>query len=209
MKGFFFAAILLLLGGSYFISTPAFKKINVPLKEVSAIRGDETSARLRSKILLLKNFAVRNNYSSRYIFLIDMKLPSGQNRFFIYDIGKDSVVEKGLVAHGSCNTSFLEKAEFSDSPGCGCSAEGKYKIGYAYNGRFGKAFKLYGLDRTNKSAFERYIVLHSYSCVPDQEVYPESICNSLGCAMVSPAFLKKAANYIEHSPRPVLLYIFE
>jgi hypothetical protein len=208
MKGFFFSAILLLLGGSYYATSTSFKKPTAPARTVSVKPEDESKARISSRIASLKNFAERNNYSTRYIFLADMKLPSGKNRFFIYDLDKDSVVEKGLVAHGSCNTAFLETAEFSDSPGCGCSAEGKYRIGYAYKGRFGKAFKLHGLDSSNKSAFERYIVFHSYSCVPDQEVYPESICNSLGCAMVSPAFLERAANYIESSPRPVLLYIF-
>jgi hypothetical protein len=208
MKGFFFSAILLLLGGSYYAVSSAYKK-NIPHpKNVLVKAKDETKERLRSRIPLLKAFAKQNNYSTRYIFLADMKIPSGRKRFFIYDLERDSVIEKGLVAHGSCNTAFLESAEFSDLPGCGCSAEGKYKIGYAYNGRFGKAFKLFGLDSTNKSSFERYIVFHSYSCVPDHEVYPEPICNSLGCAMVSLAFLDKAAGYIESSPRPILLYIF-
>jgi hypothetical protein len=197
-----------MLGGSYLATSSGFEKAREPRKTVSVIHKDETKERLSSKIALLKNFAEQNNYSTRYIFLADMKLPSGRYRFFIYDLEKDSVVEKGLVSHGSCNTEFLENASFSDKPGCGCSAEGKYRIGYSYNGRFGKAFKLYGLDSTNKSAFERFIVFHSYTCVPDQEVYPEPICNSLGCAMVSPLFLEKAARFIERSPRPILLYIF-
>jgi hypothetical protein len=207
MKGFFFSVVLILLGTGYFaISTP-FKK-NVHSFTPAASAKDETQTRLQSKTAGLKKFIQRNHYSSRYVFLADMKLPSGKYRFFIYDLQKDSVVEKGLVAHGSCNSAFLETASFSDQPGCGCSAEGKYKIGYAYQGRFGKAFKLFGLDSSNKSAFERYIVFHCYSCVPDEEVYPQPICNSLGCAMVSPAFLEKAAKYIERSPQPVLLYIF-
>lgn len=208
MKGFFFFVVLVLLGTGYFaISTPFKKNIHPVIPEAAA--KDETKTRLKLRIAGLKKFIQRNHYSPRYVFLADMKLPSGKYRFFIYDLGKDSVVEKGLVAHGSCNSSFLETASFSDQPGCGCSAEGKYKIGYAYQGRFGKAFKLFGLDSSNKSAFARYIVLHSYRCVPDEEVYPEAICNSLGCAMVSRAFLEKAAKYIERSPQPVLLYIFQ
>lgn len=112
------------------------------------------------------------------------------------------------MAHGSCNTRFLENAEFSNITGCGCSAEGKYKVGEAYNGRFGKAFKLYGLEHTNFNAYKRYIVLHGYTCVPNEEVYPAPICNSLGCPMVSYQFLENLATIIEGSKKPVLLWVY-
>jgi hypothetical protein len=114
----------------------------------------------------------------------------------------------GLAAHGSCNTAFLEQAKFSNAPGCGCSAIGKYKIGYSYKGRFGKAYKLFGLDNTNSKSFDRNIVLHAYKCIPDKEIYPQPVCNSLGCPMVSYEFLETAAAFIDESKKPLLLWIF-
>lgn len=36
----------------------------------------------------VKNYAMQNNYSTKYCFLVDMSLPSGSNRFFVYDLEK-------------------------------------------------------------------------------------------------------------------------
>jgi hypothetical protein len=69
-----------------------------------------------------------------------------------------------------CNENWLEGRKYGNEVECGCTALGKYRIGNSYNGRFGQAFKLYGLERTNDKAFERFVVLHSHECVPETEV---------------------------------------
>jgi hypothetical protein len=99
-------------------------------------------------------------------------------------------------------------AVFSNKVNSGCSCSGKFKVGKSYNGKFGLAYKLYGLDSCNNNAFERNIVLHSYKCVPEQETYPLPICNSRGCPMVSVEFLKKLRLYLNNSDSPILLNIF-
>lgn len=137
-----------------------------------------------------------------------MSLPSGKNRFFVYDLAKDSIVKTSVVAHGSGNSGFSITPKFSNEKESGRTALGKYRIGKSYAGRFGTAYKLYGLDSSNSNAFSRYIVLHSYSCVPEQETYPLPICNSRGCPMVSLSFLKQLENIINRSKEPVLLWIF-
>lgn len=156
-----------------------------------------------------KLFTEKQGYNTQFCFLLDMSLPSGQNRFFVYDLKKNNVLISGLVAHGSCNTTFLNNAKFSNQPGCGCSAKGKYKVGYKYTGRFGAAYKLYGLDSTNSNAFDRAIVLHSYYMVPDKPTDPLPICNSLGCAMVSKDFIKVLSIKLDASKKPVLLWMLE
>ncbi len=164
--------------------------------------------KLQKKLAAAKVFIAQNNLSTQYCFLIDMALPSNKKRMYVYQLSNDSIVTKGLVAHGSCNTSFLKEATFSNTPECGCSAFGKYKIGYKYNGQFGEAFKLYGLDSSNSNAFKRFIVLHSYSCVPNEEPnFP--ICNSLGCPMVSPNFLDELKVYLSKTNKPILLWMFQ
>lgn len=137
-----------------------------------------------------------------------MSLPSGQNRFFVYDLQNDSIITASLVAHGCGDARFSFTPKFSNKKESGCTALGKYRIGKSYTGRFGLAYKLYGLDSTNSNAFNRNIVLHSYSCVPGLETYPYPICNSRGCPMVSPFFLKSLQNIIDRSKEPVLLWIF-
>ena len=157
----------------------------------------------------VKEYVQQKKLSSKYCFLIDMSQPSGRKRFYVYDMENDSLLFAGLVSHGSCNKRFLQKASFSNTLNSGCSSLGKYKVGYAYKGRFGKAYKLFGLEGTNSKAFDRAVVLHAYDCVPDSEVYPYPICNSLGCPMVSYSFLSKLSRLIDSSSKPVLLWIYE
>ncbi|HXB43900.1 MAG TPA: murein L,D-transpeptidase catalytic domain family protein [Puia sp.] len=168
--------------------------------EVSKISGKATE---------LKKFATGKSFSKKYIFLADMSLPSGKNRFFVYDISKDSIIKTALVAHGSGDIGFSLTPKFSNQKESGCTALGKYRIGKSYIGRFGIAYKLYGLDSSNSNAFSRNIVLHSYSCVPGHETYPYPICNSRGCPMVAPVFLKELQTIILKSREPILLWIFK
>jgi hypothetical protein len=163
---------------------------------------------INKKAAAIKEFGKRKGFNQQYAFLVDMKIPSGKDRFFVYDLVKDSIVKMGLVAHGAGKEMFCFSPIFSNTKESGCTALGKYKIGNPYKGRFGKAYKLYGLDSSNSNAFARNIVLHSYGCVPEQETHPYPICNSLGCPMVSPSFLKGHEPIIDGSQEPILLWIF-
>ena len=159
--------------------------------------------------MIAKNWCTVHHYNTRFFFFVDMSLQSGKKRFFVYDIKADSAVDAGLVAHGCCSYRFLVKARFSNEPGCGCSSTGKYKIGGKYEGNYGTAYKLTGLDSSNSNAAKRNIVLHSYYSVPDQEVYPDAIGNSYGCVMVSQKFFKTVEQKIDSSAKPLLLWVVE
>ncbi|MCW3117961.1 MAG: hypothetical protein JWM28_2043 [Chitinophagaceae bacterium] len=187
-------------------------KFEMPIKqrsEATIKSSPETVARLKAKSELLKNFARKNNYNEEICFLIDMSIESGKKRFFVFDTRNDSILLSGLVAHGSCNDGFKPEPAFSNKINSGCSCAGKFKIGRPYVGNFGVAYKLYGLDSFNSNAFKRTVVLHSYTCVPEQEIDPLPICNSRGCPMVSTRFLEQLKPVINHSKKPVLLWIFD
>lgn len=154
----------------------------------------------------VKTFIQTKNFNEDVCFMIDMGIESGKKRFFVYNLKKDSVELSGLVAHGQ--GSSKAEIEFSNEPGSYCTSLGKYKIGGSYNGRFGLAYKLHGLDKTNSKAMERFVVLHAHECVPNDEVAPIGICQSQGCPTVSPDFLQKLAKYINGSSKPVLLMIY-
>lgn len=154
------------------------------------------------------DYVVQNGLSTEYCFLIDMNQPSGRNRFFLYNIKKESVVYSGLVAHGCCNESFIANPRFSNISGSGCSSLGKYKVGEFYRGQWGKSFRLYGLDKSNSNAYKRAVVIHGHSCIEDKEIYPRVLCNSFGCPMVSFKFFDKLSTIIEKSEKPILLWIY-
>lgn len=190
-----------------FIGHSENKRISSPV--ASAPKADKsfnTSARLKNYSAGLLSYAKQKGYNTNHAFLVDMKLPSGSNRFFIYDLKKDSVVKAGLVTHGYGPND--KSISFSNIPGSYCTSLGKYKIGKFYNGRFGLAYKLYELDSSNSNAINRFVVLHSHACVPVTEVTPQTICMSQGCPTVAPAFLMELTTYLDKAEKPILLYIF-
>jgi uncharacterized protein YxeA len=203
--------VLLLATIAYYLyktvyTTASSVHINKALKKEEP--ENVTAKTLLSKANSAKQFAKKNKYNEQVCFLIDMKIRSGAERFFVYDLKADTVVTSGVVTHGRCNERWLVGRKYGNEPGCGCTSLGKYKIGNAYNGRFGLAYKLHGLESTNNKAYERFVVLHAHECVPEEEVWSE-ICQSDGCPTVSPGFLQQLKKIINTSRQPVLLWIYE
>ena len=208
---------LLLLTGITFITLAFFSRTKA-WKKTAALPGQKTETtqpvsnstvkKIEEKAAAAKLFVQRKQYNENVCFLIDMSVPSGQNRFFIYDFKKDTLQHSGLVAHGNCFQYWLEGRKYSNVTGSGCTSLGKYKIGNPYTGKFGYSYKLHGLDSSNNKAFERTVVLHSHSCIPETEVTDE-ICQSNGCPTVSPNFLQQLKTIINPSKKPVLLWIYE
>jgi hypothetical protein len=169
---------------------------------------NEIFEKVREKAITARAFVHSKGFNENYCFLVDMSLPSGKNRFFIYNFEKDSIEVSGLVAHGNCFEYWLAERKFSNVVGSGCTSLGKYKIGIPYTGKFGYSYKLHGLDSSNNNAFERTVVLHGHSCIPETEVSDE-ICQSNGCPTVAPQFLSRLKTIISGSRKPLLLWIYE
>lgn len=186
----------------------ASKSKPVPISEAPTASSPVNNT-VRSMIInKATDYVIQNGLSTEYCFLIDMNQPSGRNRFFLYNMKKESVVYSGLVAHGCCNESFIAQPRFSNTSGSGCSSLGKYKVGEFYRGQWGKSFRLYGLDKSNSNAYKRAVVIHGHSCIEDKEIYPRVLCNSFGCPMVSFKFFDKLSGIIEKSEKPILLWIY-
>ncbi len=179
-------------GGGYI--TPSYD-INTELKKVKA------------NYLSVKTYAVKNNCSQDYVFVVDMHIPCYKKRFFVYDARKDSVIATALVAHGIGSETFKGNLVFSNVPNSKCTSLGKYKIAESYMGMWGFSYRLRGLDSTNNKALERAVVLHSYSTITDEEKVDTPIVFSYGCPMVSPNFLNKLKGYISKAKKPILLSI--
>ncbi len=168
-----------------------------------------TEQRLLDRVKTIKQFISTNSkYNNELAFFIDMRIMSGKNRFIVYDLKNDKIVDQGLVAHGiGSETLNNEELKFSNANSSFCTALGKYYIGNDYLGKFGKAYKLYGLDPTNSNAFARSIVLHKYDKVPYEE-QDRAICHSLGCPMVNEIYYGRIEKLIDTSKRNIILDIY-
>lgn len=195
----------------YFITNKQDSRFYLPddnCTENRLISHSEVLDRLKEKASMAKDYISRNGFDTSCCFLIDMRLPSGKNRFFVYDLLKDSLEAEGLVTHGKGSESQSGELIFSNIPNSKCTSLGKYKIGKPYNGSFGLSYKLMGLERTNSRALDRSVVLHSYFGVPNTEVYPAPISLSEGCPAVSAAFFTRVKAYLDETEKPILLWIY-
>lgn len=192
----FFVALLFFIGFKIFWKDE--KAISLTEKKIDIAQINEVKKVIKSN----------SKYNNRIAFFIDMKIPSGKNRFFVYDLKANKIIDKGLVAHGSgSETGVKGKLRFSNIPNSLSTSLGKYAIGNHYIGRFGKAYKLYGLDKTNSNAFEQDIVFHYYFDVPYKEK-DGYICNSYGCPMVNKKYFDRIAQIIDNSESDILMSIY-
>ena len=206
MKKIIFGLIFI---GILFTSFKIFDKMKTDNSVEISVINDSSKEKLDAEVKEIKKVIQGNpKYNKEIAFFIDMKISSGKNRFFVYDFNKGTIIDQGLVAHGSgSETGIQGKLKFSNTNNSLATSLGKYYISNSYIGRFGKAYKLYGLDKTNSNAFDRAIVLHKYLDVPYKE-QTEYICNSYGCPMVNEKYFKRIEKIIDNSKTNILLVIY-
>ena len=140
-----------------------------------------------------------------------MSIPSGKNRLFVYDFRKKEIVVQGLCAHGVGGGSTATKPIFSNTEGSDCTSLGKYTVKNRSYSNWGINihYKMYGLEHTNSNAFKRVVVLHSYTPVPNQEIYPQTLFGqSAGCPVVADDTMRAIDKLLRHRSKPVLLWIY-
>ncbi|PKQ61970.1 peptidase [Labilibaculum filiforme] len=158
----------------------------------------------------------KNGFSTEFCLLVDMSIHSGKNRLFIYDFKKDSIVDKGLCAHGcGVNKWGTEETKtnpkFSNVDNSHCTSVGKYKIGKRGYSNWGINinYKLHGLEDSNDNAYSRIIVLHAWDMVSEEEIFPVGTPEGWGCPAVSNGLMRNIDSLLKNSSKPVLLWVYE
>jgi len=182
---------------------------------LNAFAADPSDTLINEKAKEALSFCEMNECSTDFCILIDMKIHSGKHRMFVYDFKKQEVERKALVAHGAGKgnkTSTGEKPLFSNEKGSWLTSLGKYKIGERSYSQWGinVHYKLHGLEESNSNAFERIIVLHSYTPISTEEIYPFHLPMgwSLGCPVTDDETMTWLDAKLKNAKMPVLLWIF-
>ncbi|MBF2708605.1 murein L,D-transpeptidase catalytic domain-containing protein [Flavobacterium soyangense] len=191
------------------LPNPENKTLEISSVANVSTMAPETEQRLLERVKIIKEFISKNpKYNTELAFFIDMRVMSGKNRFIVYNLKNDSIVDQGLVAHGiGSETDNKPELKFSNNNSSFCTALGKYSIGSNYMGQYGKSYKLYGLEPTNSNAFARSIVLHKYHQVPYEE-QNRPICHSMGCPMLNEIYYTRIEKLIDNSKRNIILDIY-
>lgn len=156
-------------------------------------------------------FCKQNKLDTTVCIMVDMSLPSGKNRLFVYDFKQKKTIIAGLCAHGVGGGSTSTKPVFSNTVGSNCTSLGKYKVKNRSYSNWGINihYKMYGLEKTNSNAFKRIIVLHSYTPVPNYEIYPQGLFGqSAGCPVIADDQMTQIDRLLIKKKKPVLLWIY-
>lgn len=177
---------------------------------------NSNTLRIEQKIEDAKAFCQDNNLNTDYAIFIDMSIHSGKYRLFVVDLKNDSVLSSGLCSHGCCDHDWgsdqsAEEPTFSNVSESHCSSLGKYKIGKRGWSSWGihVNYKLHGLEASNSNAYERLIVLHSWSDVPDKELFPAGTPEGWGCPAISNSQLTYIDKLLKMQSEPVLLWVYK
>ena len=162
---------------------------------------------IRAELLREALASLRSNKGLRKdrLAVVDFAKHSRENRFFVIDL-RSGAVESYRTAHGKGSDHNHDGLadSFSDQPNSKASSLGAYAGRREYQGKYGLALKLEGLDATNGNAAARKIVLHSaaYASADWLRVHGR-LGRSFGCFVVDPKWIRRIVRELENG---VLIY---
>lgn len=164
----------------------------------------------QTRIINTHRQAIGRGYDERYAMFVDFSIPSGKNRFFLYDYDTGSITVRSKCAHGCGSGSTDAVPQFSNAHGSNATSLGLYEIDDVHrmykNGRV--AINLEGLEETNDNARMRGIKVHG-GMRYEGEIYPRYLRIgrlSEGCFALSNVPLAMVLITVEQTaPRRILL----
>lgn len=176
------------------------------------LQAKPNTTNLEQKAVQALRYSKAHKMNTSYCILVDMRIHSGKNRLFVYDLKKKKILIEGLCAHGSGGGSGPLKPVYSNEIGSNCTSLGKYKLGSRAYSKWGihVHYKMHGLEKTNNNAFKRIVVLHSYTPVPAFQTYPLPLFGvSSGCPVIANTTMRKIDKLLKSGQKNILLWIYE
>lgn len=117
--------------------------------------------------------------------LVDFRIPSHKERFWVINLKEKTILYHTLVAHGE-NSGKEYALEFSDQVNSHKSSLGFYITEETYMGKNGLSLRLRGIERGfNSNAKQRYVVLHGADyATPSYLEKHGTLGNSEGCPAI-------------------------
>jgi hypothetical protein len=142
----------------------------------------------------------------RTLTVIDYSLPSTQERLWVLDLERRSLVYEELVAHGR-GSGEDQATRFSNDEGSHQSSLGLFVTLETYSGKHGLSLRLKGLEKgVNDRAVERAIVIHGADYVSDAFAAQHGrLGRSFGCPALTQAAAPGVIDRIQGGS-PVFVY---
>lgn len=155
----------------------------------------------------LLTFCREKGYNTHVALFVDLSRHSGRCRFVVWDFELDEPMFCSPVSHGSGSVRSHVRsayARLSNDDGSHLSSVGRALVAERYEGRYGVAYRLDGLDATNSNLRSRCVVLHGWEHTTSYPIWPIATTGSFGCPVLSRPMMKRVDALLREQRNVVL-----
>ena len=164
-------------------------------------------SRVAERAEALREFCRKEGYNTNIALFVDLSRHSGRRRFIAWDMKQNAPIFSCLVSHGSgAQRSHVRSAyaRVSNDDGSHLSSLGRALIAERYEGRYGVAYRLDGLDASNSNLRPRCVVLHGWEHTTSYPIYPIPTVGSFGCPVLSRKMMRRVDELLQNEDRVVI-----
>ena len=164
-------------------------------------------SRVASRAGVLREFCRKGGYNTKVALFVDLSRHSGRRRFVAWDFERNVPIFTCPISHGSgAERSHVRSAyaRTSNEDGSHLSSLGRALVAERYEGRYGVAYRLDGLDATNSNLRSRYVVLHGWEHTTSYPIWPMATVGSFGCPVLSRKMMRRVDKLLQHHDRVIL-----
>lgn len=157
-------------------------------------------SRVTERAQALREFCSREGYNTRVALFVDLSRHSGRRRFVAWDMERNVPIFTCPVSHGSgAERSHVRSAyaALSNEDGSHLSSLGRALVAERYEGRYGVAYRLDGLDETNSNLRTRCVVLHGWEHTTSFPIFPFATVGSFGCPVLSRKMMRRVDELLQ------------
>lgn len=162
---------------------------------------------IRERVCMLRAWCNCHGYNSRIAIFVDLSLHSGRNRFVVWDFEQEKPLLICPVSHGSGSQKPHKRsayARISNEDGSHLSSVGRAVVAERYEGCYGIAYRLDGLEDSNSNLRPRCVVLHGWEHTTSFPIFPLATVGSFGCPVLSRKMMAKVDSLIRDESKVVL-----
>ncbi len=163
---------------------------------------------LQDKIKQVTAYARAQGLASQRAILFDVSRSSHLRRLWVVDLSSQEILLHCLAASGRGRSLWTRLfPRTGDIPNSWLTPEGFSLVAEQYEGEFGTAYRLDGLEQSNANMRSRAIVLHSSKAMSSGRFSLKPLWCSRGCVVLSPDDFKQLIQLLK-GESDVLLWIY-
>jgi hypothetical protein len=164
-------------------------------------------SRVASRAERLREFCRNGGYNTKVALFLDLSRHSGRRRFVAWDFERNVPMFMCPASHGSGSERSHVRSAYarvSNEDGSHLSSLGRALVAERYEGRYGVAYRLDGLDAANSNLRSRYVVLHGWEHTTSHPIWPIATVGSFGCPVLSLKMMSRVDELLQQYDRVIL-----